>query len=114
MKPREIQKREKGLHFIWQDEKEMTIPLSWLRNHCACAVCLNLDQAKAPLFSTPEELNQNYSISRLELVGNYALGVWWKDGHHSILPFDRIRKEFENLTLPPHLSQLVVQGSSVQ
>ena len=54
---------------------------------------MELDQERQALEDLLEEASSDISskeseIQTLEQVGNYALGVTWKDGHYSIFAFD--------------------------
>ena len=79
----------------WDDNSECEYPFVTLRAACPCAEC-NKDVSNA---SPPGDLEiplhsiQATELERLELVGNYALQLVWKDGHSfGIYPWDYIRK----------------------
>jgi len=78
------------LRIVWAD-REDAFPFTFLRAECQCAQCVNewtgermLDPAKIPV---------DISIDRMELVGNYAVRVYWSDGHQSgLYTWERLRQ----------------------
>lgn len=84
MRPKQIKILKKENLFIqWNDEKESTISLKYLRDECPCASCKGetillktYRPAKSQTFS-PEM----YLIKSIETVGDYAVQIAWKDGH---------------------------------
>lgn len=84
MKPKQI-KIEDGKHLVitWQDETKDKISLKYLREECPCANC----KGETILLKTirPPRQNKNipgrYEISKIDIVGGYAIQVRWKDGH---------------------------------
>lgn len=97
MKPKEIKRTAAGVEILWSDEKREVISYAWLRVHCSCAVCreMNLTQK----FSEVSNHQKKERIQIMELVGNYALGITWGDGHRGIFAFERIRDH--DLQSPP-------------
>jgi len=79
----------------WADGHESAYPLPYLRRLCRCAACRATGTEKtAPTSASPFRVlgpEPSAEPAQLEQVGNYALGVHWKDGHHSIFAFDRLR-----------------------
>jgi DUF971 family protein len=81
MSPTKIKIRDNEyLDITWDDGKTRSIKLSNLRNNCPCAVCLaekdEWSSSYIPLY-TLEQLK----ITKIEIIGNYALGIKWEDGH---------------------------------
>ena len=81
MSPTKIKIRDNEyLDITWSDGETRSIKLSNLRNNCPCAVCLaekdEWSKSYIPLY-TLEQLK----ITKIEIIGNYALGIKWEDGH---------------------------------
>lgn len=80
--------RQTGYLIIdWSSGKSCSYPLGHLREACPCVECRgghhNMGISKAPdnlLILTPK---RSYVLESLELVGNYALQLFWDDGHHT-------------------------------
>jgi len=89
MKPKEIRKGPSGLQIIWCDQKLEVLDYARLRANCACAVCREFVQM--PNYAEPR-FERSRQIHSMELIGNYALGMTWADGHKSIYAFDRLRE----------------------
>jgi DUF971 family protein len=81
----------------WGDGHESAYPLAYLRRLCRCAAC----RASGPEKTAPTSASAFRVLgpepsavpALLEPVGNYALGVHWKDRHHSIFAFDSLRQD---------------------
>lgn len=101
---KEIHRKENAFEFVWSDDEHDQISFAWLRTKCMCALCLeepfDLSQVN------PKLVQRICKPKKVELVGNYAMGVEWADGHRSILAFDRIRQEYRSQGLPKHLKGL--------
>jgi len=83
MTPLKIKVVEKRiLYILWNDNLQTTIELTKLRKICPCALCEkdreNKDKKIIPIMNTDE-----ITVSDIQLVGNYALNIKWKDGHNS-------------------------------
>lgn len=93
MLPTSIKSADKEfLQIEWNDDDVSKIKLSTLRLSCPCAVCEsekeNRSQKYIPIFSKDE-----LTITDIKIIGNYALGITWKDGHNSgIYEFDYLKK----------------------
>jgi DUF971 family protein len=77
----------------WSDGHLGTYPYRYLRGKCPCATC-------GELGPPPEKSADPFPIlarkplkpDRAELVGRYALQIFWNDGHSSgIYTFDYLR-----------------------
>ena len=89
--PRDIQAdRSNGtLRIVWPDRID-EFPFRHLRIECGCALCVNEWTGERLL--DPETIPQDISIERLELVGNYAVRIYWPDGHFTgLYTWDRLR-----------------------
>lgn len=81
MTPTKIEIKDKAYVVIqWNNGLTSKIKLANLRKHCPCAVCQaeNEKQSKTyiPIYNGDE-----LTVTHLEVVGQYALKVFWKDGH---------------------------------
>lgn len=94
-----------GLQITWQDENTNFYPSELLRSTCPCATCMELrgsNSHQKPLqpktginrlqtVSNPIEVS--LSLEKVWLVGNYALGIAWQDGHNTgIYPFEYLQE----------------------
>ena len=86
--------KESTLHIIWSDKKEDNIPLTKLRDDCPCANCKGesvILNNYIPIKS-PFKASGYYDIERIESIGNYAIQIYWKDGHNEgIYSWDILR-----------------------
>lgn len=84
------------LTIIWQDGLVSAFPLDGLRRACPCATCRGgheqMNEAVDPmLFKLPSLMT--WTIDKMQPVGNYALQIFWNDGHASgIYSWDRLRE----------------------
>ena len=83
-----------SLTIQWSDGHASAYPYRYLRDHCPCASCSEIDPAKhadplpLPMFGT-----KPLKPDRAELVGRYALQIFWNDGHSSgIYSFQYLRE----------------------
>jgi DUF971 family protein len=89
--PRDLKavRTDRVLRVVWADRAD-AFPFRFLRGECACAQCVNewtgermLDHATIP---------PDISIERMELVGNYAVRIYWTDGHYTgLYTWERLR-----------------------
>ena len=94
--PRDLKalRDEQVLRIVWADRDDR-LAFRFLRGECQCAQCVNewtgariLDPA-----TVPEEI----SIERMELVGAYAVRIYWSDEHQSgLYTWERLRKLAES------------------
>jgi DUF971 family protein len=86
--PKKIKKETDKLTIIWNDDRVDSIKLVNLRHNCPCAICTENKEAKGKGF-IPLYKSEEISIENIQTVGNYALGITWKDGHNTgIYDFD--------------------------
>lgn len=93
MTPTGIRKRPggAGMQITWEDGHVSEFTAAHLRRWCRCAACIHeltgerlLDQASVP---------DTLTISKADLVGNYAIGFAFSDHHSSgIYSFDWLRQ----------------------
>jgi DUF971 family protein len=86
MKPKQIKILNKDkLQIIWVNNSSTQISLKYLREECPCANC----KGETILFKTfrPPKLTmfspEMYKVKNIEVVGDYAIQVTWKDGHNT-------------------------------
>lgn len=80
----QIQKAQKTVRIKWENGEVKSYDFSALRSHCPCADCKveREKQARSGQMQIPLRMNDWAELDRVELVGNYALRIFWKDGHH--------------------------------
>lgn len=83
MNPKKIKLIDgKYLSVLWQDGIEHSIPLVKLRKLCPCATCL-ADREKQGKLYIPVFSENQITIDQIKQVGNYAISIFWKDGHNT-------------------------------
>jgi DUF971 family protein len=71
----------------WSDGRVCRYPIGPLRLACPCVECRGGHEYMGRQYD-PENLldlhpTHTYQIDKIELVGNYALQIFWDDGHHA-------------------------------
>jgi len=81
------------LSILWSDGHTSVYPYRQLRDQCPCASCKEGGEAQQQMASPLPLLgNKPLKPERAELVGRYALQIYWNDGHSSgIYSFDYLR-----------------------
>jgi DUF971 family protein len=83
MSPKKIQlTKDNSLSILWQDGKEHIIPLLKIRKLCPCATCLTERESQSKTYIPVFSENQ-ITISQIKQVGNYAIAIFWNDGHNT-------------------------------
>jgi DUF971 family protein len=81
----------------WADEHLSVYPYQYLRDQCPCATCTDVSGHRgADAASSPSAFPilgaRPLRPERAELVGRYAVRIYWSDQHSSgIYGFDRLR-----------------------
>ncbi len=90
---------ELALVVTWADGEVHQIPFEELRRACPCAVCQG-EMGRPGRFDREPELRPGEAdLVTVELVGQYALGAAWRDGHRTgIYTFERLRALGERLS----------------
>ncbi len=107
--PVEIKRLEsKGIAITWSDGSRAEIASDTLRRNCPCAGCREMrgDTSHAKPLTTPAQplkprglaiidssLAEQTALKQIWVVGQYALGMTWGDGHNTgIYTFDLLRE----------------------
>ena len=83
------------LAILWDDGSETFLKYDILRNACPCAYCSGETDVFGNVYigSGIRKTQLAYEVDKIELVGHYAIRVFWKDNHNSgIYPFDLLQK----------------------
>jgi len=88
LNPKEIKKHdEKTMLIVWNNNEQSLIPFVNLRYHCECAECV--DEWTRQRKIKKESIDPNVKPKLVELVGRYAIQIYWSDGHKAgIYPFE--------------------------
>jgi DUF971 family protein len=78
----------------WSDGHSSVYPYAFLRARCPCAMCTDKHagppkpESALPMFGA-----KRLKLQKAELVGRYALQLFWNDGHASgIYSFEYLRE----------------------
>ncbi len=72
------------LALAFEDGYEAYIPLPMLRRACPCAVCQGEPDALGRVIRpSVEHGSRAFDLLKFDVVGGYALQLFWKDGHSS-------------------------------
>ncbi|MFN3694625.1 MAG: DUF971 domain-containing protein [Ignavibacterium sp.] len=83
MNPKKIKLLDgNNLSILWDDGKEHLISLLKLRKLCPCATCL-AEREKQSKSYIPVFSENQITIDQIKQVGNYAISIFWKDGHNT-------------------------------
>lgn len=101
MSPKQVKIFKKdNLRITWDDSTETILSLKYMRDECPCAGCkgetilLKTYRPPAPTIVTPEM----YQVKNIEVVGDYAIQISWKDGHSTgIYSWDYIKQLEEGM-----------------
>jgi len=81
----------KMLKLSWNDGKQSVVAYKELRYLCPCAVCVDENTGVRKI--RKEDVRADVHPSKIQTVGNYALGIHWSDGHSTgLYAFDYLRK----------------------
>lgn len=92
--------KSKGIQIDWKDGHHTSLSTAVLRDECPCAACTGAHGTtpQRTNFSNPGAENpfQMYKpapkMLDVEAVGNYAIKIYWNDGHSSgIYSYDLLR-----------------------
>ncbi|HOK09405.1 MAG TPA: P-loop NTPase [Candidatus Hydrogenedens sp.] len=87
----EVQVKGKNLIIDWKDGKFSTISLVELRRACRCAYCV--DELTGQPLLKQENIPEDIKVEQFQLLGHYAISIFWSDGHtSSIYPWEFLKK----------------------
>lgn len=96
MQPTKIQIKDAKLYVNWDDGELTEITLKKLRRNCPCAYC-NKEREEESSSYVPLYSDHQIAVEDISLVGSYALGIKWKDGHNTgIFEFNHLREIAKN------------------
>jgi DUF971 family protein len=76
----------------WDDDTKDSIKLSNLRLNCPCALCASDRESRSDKYFPIYGLDQ-LIVTGINVIGNYAVGISWKDGHNTgIYEFNYLKK----------------------
>jgi len=76
----------------WDDGSKSSIDFVTLRKNCPCAVCMAEKEEHGDTY-IPIYTKDQLTLKSIKQMGNYALGIDWKDGHNTgIFVFDYLYK----------------------
>jgi len=92
-----LNKNEGYLEIVWNDDEVCRYPLSQLREACPCVECRGGHQFMGREYDPDDILKlipkRSYTVTDIQLVGNYALQPAWDDGHHTgIYTWDYLKR----------------------
>ena len=72
-------------HLKFSDGFEGNVNTHKLRDNCPCAGCKGEEvlMLKYVPISKPNVSEAGYQLEKIDQVGNYALQLFWKDGHNT-------------------------------
>src|SRR5436305_9101587 len=91
--------KSSGIKIDWRDGHYSDYSLAYLRDECPCATCTGAhgtEPQKSNYSNSSTNPFQMYKpairMNSVEEVGNYAIRIFWNDGHSSgIYSFDHLR-----------------------
>ena len=90
--------KSKGMQIDWKDGHHSDYGVVYLRDKCPCATCAGTHgtpprQPESEQPSTPFPMfKPALKMTSVEPVGNYALRIFWSDGHSAgIYSYDHLR-----------------------
>lgn len=74
--------------------EELYLPLALLRRACPCAACQGEPDALGRVLRPVQQIGpRGFELLKFEVVGGYALQLFWADGHSTgIYSYDYLRR----------------------
>jgi len=85
---------EKFIVLKFKSNLELLISLNVLRKACPCAQCNGEKDVFGNIYKGPKKqlTNLSFIILKINLIGHYAIRVFWKDGHsNGIYTFKKLK-----------------------
>jgi DUF971 family protein len=101
VRPIDVQQIGDQLAVKWDDNSESYILLEKFRRACPCAGCKGeVDVMGNRYMGSERPLSpQSFILSRIVVVGGYALQPFWADGHSTgLFAFDYLKRVGEAVT----------------
>jgi len=100
MRPIKIKVREKEfLDITWTNGEIKSIKLSNLRNKCPCAICFAEKEEWGSTY-IPIYTKDQLTITKISIVGTYAVSIEWKDGHNTgLYDYEYLYSLFNNFSV---------------
>lgn len=94
MKIKNVDQMPIGLAIVWNDNTDSLIPYNTLRNGCPCAYCSGETDVFGNVYIGEgiKKSDLAFEIDKIEMVGHYAIRIYWRDNHNSgIYPFELLK-----------------------
>jgi len=95
MKIKNINQMPVGLAVLWDDGTDSLISYKDLRNACPCAYCSGETDVFGNVY-IGEGIRKTalaFELNKIEMVGHYAIRLYWNDNHNSgIYPLELLKK----------------------
>ncbi len=76
----------KGILIKTEEKNDTVIQCFDLRQRCRCAHCV--EEFTGNILVQSVATSKKITPNAIRLVGNYAVGIEWSDGHHSLYPYE--------------------------
>ncbi|MFN0103497.1 MAG: gamma-butyrobetaine hydroxylase-like domain-containing protein [Bryobacteraceae bacterium] len=88
--------KSKGIEIDWIDGAHSSLGLELLRRECPCATCTGAHgttpQKWQPDTNPLKMFQAKLKMESVEAVGNYAIRIYWNDGHNAgIYSYNHLR-----------------------
>lgn len=82
-----------SIEISWQDGHKSSYGFEYLRWQCPCAICRGEGNVPGVLATTEKLTPDQIAPVDVGPVGNYAMTIEWRDGHHTgIYSWDFLRR----------------------